>query len=299
MPTAPKPTAFKPRITDAHLAQLRTHGYVVIKGFLRPDELADARDAFRRYYPTEAELHDTPERFGAIFDDPDTLQTEFPFADDRLNHVSTHPAILSGVSRFFGHEDIRLTQAAIWAKYAGVGSYAQGLHFDYQGNTLVVPRHDGDYQQLNFIVYYTDVTKKLGPTAVVPMTAAPDVPLWPAFKTREKHPELYALEKYVTVPAGSMLIFTMSTLHRATEITADEGCRFSHHLVYRSGRHDFQGYHLYSRLGESEDLQRFVQTSMPEQRHALGFPKPGNPYWTPATRKAVKLRYPALDLSGY
>ena len=50
-----------------------------------------------------------------------------------------------------------LSQAAIWAKYAGTGDFEQGLHLDYQGNTLVVPRDDGDFRQVNMILYYTDV----------------------------------------------------------------------------------------------------------------------------------------------
>jgi ectoine hydroxylase-related dioxygenase (phytanoyl-CoA dioxygenase family) len=293
------------RISDRHLAQLRQHGYVIIKNFLTEDEVVRGLEGFYQYYPSVQELQATPQRYGGIYDDPDSLQNEFPFASPALNHHSLHPAILSGVSRFLGvpMHDIRLSQAAIWAKYAGIGNYEQGLHFDYQGNTLVVPRDDADFQQLNFILYYTDVTAKLGPTAVVSkevtMRGEKAVPLWPAFKTRAKHPELYDAEKYVTVPAGSMLIFTMSTLHRATAMKAQEGCRFSHHLVYRSARHDFQGYHLWSRQGESEDLQQFVQACMPEQRHALGFPHPDSDYWTPETLRAVNLRYPAMDLEAY
>jgi hypothetical protein len=294
------------RISDRHLQDLRRHGFVVVSPFLREDELVRALEAFHQYYPSEQELHAASPRYGALLDDPDTLQTEFPFASSSgepggsyLNHLSTHPAILSGVKRFLGTEDIRLSQAAIWAKYAGVGNYEQGLHFDYRGNTLVVPRDDMDFQQVNFILYYTDVTAELGPTAVVSKTKTRKVPLWPAFKTRQKHPELYKIEQKVVVPAGSMLIFTMSTLHRATAMTEESGARFSHHLVYRSGRHDFQGYHQWSRLGENEELEGFIAGCMPEQRHALGFPPPGHPFWTAATRKAVKLRYPTLDLRPY
>jgi hypothetical protein len=285
------------RITDKHLEHLRVHGYVIIKGFLTPDELASAREGFHQYYPTERELHATPQRYGSILEDADQLQTEFPYSVDALNHIATHPAILSGVKRYLGVDDVRLSQSAIWAKYAGTGDFEQGLHFDYQGNTLVVPRDDLDYQQLNFIIYYSEVTKNLAPTGVVSKSETRGVSLWPPFKTRARHPELYAIEKKVVVPAGSMLIFTMSTLHRGTGMIATEGARYTHHLVYRSAAHDFQGYHLYARLGESQDLERFVQTAMPEQREALGFPRPTDPYWTRETLRACKLRYPGLDWS--
>ena len=293
------------RIADTHLAELRKHGFTIVKNFLREDELVRALGAFHQYYPSEQELHATPSRYGGLFDDPDSLQSEFPFASSAgagasyLNHISTHPAILSAVKRYLVQEDIRLSQAAVWAKYAGVGNYEQGLHFDYQGNTLVVPRDDGDYQQINLILYYTDVTEGLGPTAVVSKAKTKSLPLWPPFKTRQKHPELYKIEQKVVVPAGTLLMFTMSTLHRATAMTAQEGARYSHHLVYRSGRHDFQGYHQWSKLGENADLEGFVTSAMPEQRHALGFPPPEDEYWTPATLKAVKLRYPGMDVGPY
>lgn len=287
------------RISDEHLAHLRVHGYVIIEKFLTPAELAQAREAFHKYYPTEEELHATPQRYGSVFEEADQLQTEFPYATDYLNHMATHPAILSGVKRYLGAEDIRLSQSALWAKYAGTGDFEQGMHFDYQGNTLVVPREDLDYQQVNFIIYYSDVTKDLGPTGVVSKTKTKGLPLWPPFKTRAKHPELYKIEKKVVVPAGSMLIFTMSTLHRGTGITAERGARYTQHLIYRSAKHDFQGYHLYSRMGENQDLERFVQTAMPEQREALGFPKVSDPYWTKETLRACKLRYPGLDWSAW
>ena len=74
-----------------------------------------------------------------------------------LNDVSTHPEIISFVERLLGTTDVLLSQAAIWAKYAGTGDFEQGLHLDYQGNTLVVPRDDGDYRQVNMILYYSDV----------------------------------------------------------------------------------------------------------------------------------------------
>lgn len=309
------------RISDKHLSALRDDGYVIIKNFLTPQELEKARAAFGEYYPTAQELQRWPHRFGGLTEEAEQLQTEFPFGTEGenggatyLNHIATHPAILSGVGRFLGiphRGGIRLTQAAIWAKYAGYGSYEQGLHYDYQGNTLVVPRDDADYQQVNFILYYSDVTAKLGPTTVVSKKLTRSKAeggkglgdgLWPPFKTRDKYPELYDAEKKVIVPAGSMLIFTMSTLHRASAMTAtlgSGGYRWSQHLVYRAARHSFQGYHLYSRMGENPDLERFIETAMPEQREALGFPPPNDPYWTATTLAGCKRRYPGLDWSEF
>ncbi len=286
-------------INPRHYDQIKQQGFAVVPAFLTARELKKAHEGITRYFPTADELEATPERYGFIYDDPDNLQVEFPFASDELNDLATHGRLIAAVEALLGTTDIRLSQSAVWAKYAGLGQYEQGLHLDYQGNTLVVPRDDGDYRQVNMILYYTDVTLDLGPTHVVPQTKTGDLPLWPTHRWRKTSPALYEAEQPVLVKAGSLLIFSMRTWHRASAMTAERGARFSHHYVWRSGAHDFQGYHQYSKHGEDENLQDFISRATPRQREVLGFPKPGDPYWTKETLSAVALRYPELDLAPY
>jgi len=286
-------------IDPRHYKQIKEQGFAVIPGFLEAKELKRARQGMARYFPSVDELEATQERYGFIYDDPENLQVEFPFADDGLNDIATHARLIELVETLLGTPEIRLAQSAIWAKYAGLGHYEQGLHLDYQGNTLVVPRDDGDYRQVNMILYYTDVTLDLGPTHVVPQTKTGDLPLWPTHRWRKTSPALYENEQPVIAKAGSLLIFSMRTWHRASAMTAEAGVRFSHHFVWRSAAHDFQGYHQYSKHGENEDLQHFISHATPRQREVLGFPKPGDPYWTTETLSAVQLRYPDMDLTPY
>ena len=75
--------------------------------------------------------------------------------------------------------------------------------------------------------------------------------------------------------------------------------RFSHHFVWRSAAHPFQGYQQWSSKGESEDLQRFVARTTPRQREVLGFPPPGHAYWNRETVAAVGMRYPGMDMEPY
>jgi ectoine hydroxylase-related dioxygenase (phytanoyl-CoA dioxygenase family) len=283
-------------ILQKHQDDLLKRGYVIVPDFLRAQELSLSQQNLARYFPSFDELQTAPERFGFIHEDPEHLQVEFPFAGNELNRVSTHPEIISFVERLLGTEEVLLSQAAIWAKYAGTGDFEQGLHLDYQGNTLVVPREDGDYRQVNFILYYSDTTLELGPTYVVSQEHTRDLSLWPTHRPRKKNPELYKLEKPVLANAGDLLIFGMNTWHRASHILADTGARFSHHMVYRSANHGFQGYHHWPRLGENETLQQFIQQASPRQREVLGFPKLSDPYWNNQTRAAVKLRYPKIEL---
>jgi ectoine hydroxylase-related dioxygenase (phytanoyl-CoA dioxygenase family) len=204
--------------------------------------------------------------------------------------------LIAFVESLLGTDDVMLSQAAIWAKYAGTGDFDQGLHLDYQGNTLVVPRDDGEFRQVNMILYYTDVDQELGPTYVVSQEKTKDLPLWPTHRPRKKNEALYRHERPVLANAGDLLIFSMRTWHRASDITAEQGVRFSHHLVWRSAQHNLQGYHLWSRMGESPDLQRFIERAAPRQREVIGFPKASSDYWTDETRAAVMLRYPKIKL---
>jgi ectoine hydroxylase-related dioxygenase (phytanoyl-CoA dioxygenase family) len=287
------------RVTEKQVEHYVRHGYAIVPAFLPSDEVAAARQNLLQYFPTAEELVATPQRYGSILEDPEHLQIEFPFVCDPLNHISTHPEIVAFVECILGTRDILLSQAAIWAKYAGTGDFDQGLHLDYQGNTLVVPRDDGAFRQVNMILYYTDVTEELGPTYVVSQEKTPDLPLWPTHRPRKKNAPLYEHERPVLANAGDLLIFSMRTWHRASDMTADAGVRFSHHLVYRAAAHAFQGYHQWSQHGENPELQRFIEHSTPRQRQLLGFPAPGHEYWSEDTIAAVQLRYPKMDFSEY
>lgn len=287
------------KIADRHLARLIRDGYTVVEGFLSPAEVTAAKQNMLRYVPTPQELASTPERYPWIFEEADRLQTEFPFVGDALNHVSTHPDLIEFVERALSTRDVMLSQSAIWAKYAGTGDFEQALHLDYQGNTLVAPRDDGDYRQVNMILYYTDVTPEMGPTCVVPLKETRNEPLWPTFRPRNKHPALYKKEIPILAKAGSLLIFSMSTFHRASEMTADAGVRLSHHMIWRSAAHVFQGFHQWSNMGEKPQLQRFIERASPRQREVLGFPSPQSSYWNPLTLKTVAARYPKMDMRPY
>ena len=287
------------RISDQHLNQLIDRGYTVVEQFLNADELAAAVKNLHRYVPTPAELWATPERYPWIFEEADRLQTEFPFVGDALNHVSTHPDLIEFVERALETKKVLLSQAAMWAKYAGTGDFEQALHLDYQGNTLVAPRDDGAYRQVNMILYYTDVTAEMGPTCVVPADQTKDEPLWPTFRPRKKHASLYAKEIPILVKAGSLLIFSMRTFHRASDMSAETGARFSHHFIWRGAEHPFQGFHQWSQFGEKPELQRFIERATPRQREVLGFPPPGDLYWNEEMLTTVAARYPKMDMSPY
>jgi hypothetical protein len=132
---------------------------------------------------------------------------------------------------------------------------------------------------------------------VVSQEKTRDLPLWPTHRPRKKNAELYEHERAVLANAGDLLIFSMRTWHRASAMTAEHGVRFTHHFVWRSAAHPFQGYHQWSQKGESPEMQHFIEHASPRQREVLGFPRLDDPYWNDETLAAVKLRYPKINLS--
>ncbi len=286
-------------VTAKHLNQLRDQGFTLVPGFLTPAELKAAQKAVAGYFPSPEELALQPLRYRALAENPDFQQIEFPYVDHTLNHIALHPRILDVVARLLGTEEVMLSRSSLWAKYAGMGEFDQPMHVDYEGNTLVVPRDDGDYRQVNIILYYSDVDQMLGPTHVVPHHHTRHDPLWPPFRPREEYPEIYDLATPILARAGSMLIFSMRAFHRGTAITADLGARFTQHLVYRGKKHLFQGYQHWPSFGEQAELQSFLERATPRQREALGFPKPGDAYWNDATIEGVRRRYPGMEMKPY
>lgn len=286
------------RINTTHLTQLKRQGYTVVPKFLTPDEITAARSNMLRYFPTPQELAAAPQRYSAILEEAEYQQIEFPYAGDALNNIATHPRIIALVESLLGEPDVLLSQSAIWAKYAGTGSFEQPMHVDFEGNTLVYPRDDGPFRQVNMILYYTDVDETMGPTCVVPGGRKKDS-LWPPFRPRAEYSGLYKREKKVLIDAGGLLIFSMSTFHRASEMLAEHGVRFTHHLVYRSARYPFAGYNQWSRFGEKPEMRRFLEQAVPRQREVIGFPNKGHPYWNPETLAGVARRYPKMDMTPY
>ena len=46
-------------------------------------------------------------------------------------------------------------------------------------------------------------------------------------------------------------------------------------------------------------MTRFIERASPRQREMLGFPAPGDRYWSEETLAGIAARYPAMDMSPY
>lgn len=274
-------------ITDDHIAHLREHGYALVDAFLEPDELAAVRDHLFRLVP------------GPEAPDVNPFHTlECPFDDGApLNDVALRLPTIDFLERLLGTTEVAWTQSILFAKYPGP-DFRQQHHCDLLNNTLVYPREEGDFRQVNVIVYYADVTAELGPTAVVPYGVARMEP-GRTVLDRDDRPDAYEREVLAIVPAGGALLYSQSTYHRATPFTATTGARFSHHFVYRPAKRQYMGWTPWPKIAAHPGVVGIIERATPRQRELLGFPAVGDEYWTEETIAGTAARYPGLDPAPY
>ena len=292
-------------INQADIDHWHQHGYVIIERFLSAAEIDAARENLYRYLPTWeeyvtrgpafADLHGTSHRGS-----PGWVRYEFPYAGQALNKVALHPFLVAFAERLVGHDRIALSHGAIVGKYAGKGNYDQEFHPDYSNNTLAFPKDGTGIIDIPMIVYHTDVTIDLGPTYVVSKEHTGHLLTdGHRFHSRHEFPELYAVERPATVPAGSVLIYDMRTFHRGSAMRAAEGVRFSQFTAFHTTGPGWLGSTSFQGTGGSAEMDAFITQASPRERDLIGFPAPGDLYWDEETVAGVAARYPGMDMGPY
>jgi hypothetical protein len=279
-----------------------TAGWCVIEGVIPPDVLAAAQRALADVFPTADEFADgvDPDRNAPFLTEQGAPRPQFPFERGALNRVALHDVIIDLAERLLAIDDIRLYQAAVTAKYANAApDYEQLLHVDYANHTLVVPRTDVGYQHVTMFIYLSDVTPEMGATHVVSRKHTADIPIERTYLHLEEYAHLYALEEFASGPAGSVFVYRPDVFHRGVPLRAPRAARFLLPVAFKPAATDWIGYHAFPIRAEDMSWHRFMRHATVRQLTVLGFPKPGDPYWTAATLAGVAARYPSLDMSPW
>ena len=174
----------------------------------------------------------------------------------------------------------------------------QHMHCDYGNHTLTYPPDLPQYWQTAYLLYYTDVDDELAPTAVCSKKHYPERILVPAVYSPDARPALYENEVKVTVPAGSVLAYSMRTFHRGTRFKR-EGGRLGQFVTYAPAGCPWVGIVGWPEQAVYGSFRRWIETATVAERELLGFPAPGHPYWTEETLDGVAARYPGMDMSPY
>jgi hypothetical protein len=281
-----------------------TDGWCLVDGLFPASAVQAAQATLPGLFPTAAEFAaDTdPARNEPFRVDSHRVMPRFPFDDDALNDLVLHDNLIDLAEQFLGLAavDLRLYQAMLSAKYSGgAESDEQLLHVDYGNHTLVVPRHEPGYQQLEMFIYLSDVTPEMAATRMVSRRLTGDIPIERTYLSPAEYAELYRAEVPASGPAGSVLIYRPDVFHRGVRMTAPGAARFMVHVSYKPAATDWLGSHALPNAGEDMAWHRLVPRATARQLTVLGFPAPGHPYWTAETLAGVAARYPLLDLSPW
>jgi len=276
-------------------------GWCVIEGAIPESDLAPAQQALTRLFPT-AEQMDTglDDEQTRRWRDWDAAWPEFPFHSRSLNALVVHDVMLDLAEELLGTDDIRLYLALVTAKYANQASgYNQLLHTDYPNHTVVVPRRDAGYQHLETFLYLNDVSAETGATRIVSRRKTAHIPVERHTLGYAEYADLYDDPADASGPAGSIVAYRPDVYHRSVDVSRPGSSRFMLHLAYRPATTPWVGYHAWPIKGFSLEWSRFVQGATPRQLATVGFPKPGDPYWTDETVLGVGARYPGLDMTPW
>lgn len=282
--------------------QWDTVGWCVVEAVIPPDDLAAAQAALPDLFPTAHEFatNADPERNAAFRDAHHAPTPMFPFEAGALNRVVLHDAMIDLARALLETDDLRLYQAMANAKYSNAShEHEQLLHVDYANHTLVVPRADIGYQHLETFVYLSDITPNTAATCFVSREHTAGIPTERTYLHLDEYAGIYAREEPACGPAGSVLVYRPDVFHRGVALAASAAARFMLPVAFKPAATDWIGYHAFPARAEDMAWHRFMRHATLRQLTVLGFPKPGDSYWTPATLDGVSARYPSLDMTPW
>lgn len=290
-----------PTLSSTLLEEWRRDGWCLIEGAIPPADLAAAQSALALLFPSAEEMDagGDDDRTGP-WRTWDAAWPEFPFRSSRLNKLVVHDALIDLATELLGTEDVRLYLALLSAKYANQSSgYNRLLHTDYPNHSLVVPRRDVGYQHLETFIYLNDVSTRNGATRLVSRTRTAGIPVEQHTLNLGDYGYLYDEPGEAAGPAGSVVAYRPDVYHRSVDFEEAGQARFMLHVAYKPAGLDFVGYQAWPIKGFSPEWHKFVSQASVRQLTVLGFPKPGDPYWTEETLSGVAARYPGLDTSPW
>ena len=318
-------------LTREQVASWREHGFALVDGVLPKELLECVRREAEAVFPAAG----SPEA-DAVNDFGSLGKMAFPASSAAANALTLHPRLLGSVGELLGVDacDLRLTQSDLWPKYGRSGRSGEGrdnadqrMHVDYPNHTLTHPPPWDAPEAVEILVYLSDVETCGGATAVVPRTGAEDAAYaWPIMGTpgvgdlpwindreaaeaylRKEAPEvarfraehLYPREVRARYDFGTVLFYRHDTWHRGTPLRAGR-LRLAQNLTFRCSRSEWistlQPGWAWAMYRPSRVMERLLAESSVEQRCVLGFPPPGDAYWTRDTLTAVSARFGPLGM---
>jgi hypothetical protein len=276
--------------------QWQDDGFAVVEGLVPTDDIDAAGDDLARLYGTDT-FDDYNRASGFGDGNPRGKQFRatqfdgmrgFPFEGcARLNDLFVHPRLIEFVRTALADDDIRIYQAAAWAKWAGAVNYEQPLHQD--GNHSLVPaRMEPGFWHMETFLFLSDIDEGCAPPRLVPRS-----------RSAVAYKHLYKHEVTATGKRGTLMAYRSDVWHRGSDFTRAGASRFVAVIGFRPASATWFGYDAFERHGNSATFARFARGKTPEDLALFGIPRPGHPYWTAATVDAMQEKYPGLDVGPW
>ncbi|HVA02875.1 MAG TPA: hypothetical protein VMU64_03930 [Acidimicrobiales bacterium] len=307
------------RARDDEVARWREHGWVLLEGLVPTQEIDAAVDDLYLQFPRAEEYHadpvgETERRLGrpapvdefpwppkgpGFRHDQHRWQGAFPFpGTGALNRLVVHPSIVDFATRALDSVDIRLYQAQVSAKYAGITNYEQPMHTD-RNHSWLPAMGEAPWWHLEGFLYLSDVGPTNAPTHLVSVRDSTHRRTTTPLVMPDRDPDLYRAEEGATGVRGSYLAYRPDVFHRAVDLTEPHGARFLLNASYKVAGQDWVGYHTMQSRSTSPDWVAFVERSIPDELALFGFPLPGHPVWSASLLDATQRLYPKLDTAPW
>lgn len=260
---------------DEHFYHLVEHGYVILPAFIRGEELAMLQAAQRRVLKSWDQVKDNPPAGRAEL-------IPYPYTDIKMAGLYPHPELLKLGRRYLKSEKVFFNAGYMLTRYPGFDPGDKG-HID-NGNNSLLPRTTSarEYSQLTYWIHLEEVGEDQAPLMLV----------------SHKHNGDMSKAIPLACPAGTILVFTNYTWHRASKYERADGQRFSWGFMLGRADHPFESLLSYTSLGQQPVFNEMIRGQTAEVRSLFRFPPPNDPYYTRQTLEALEKQYPGWNARG-
>ncbi len=273
------------QLTDESVyTELCQKGFCILPSYLSEQQVQVFRSAVRRLHPAWSDFPSSklpPSGQLPAENSFPSRSTIFPFQESCFNQAIVDPNTIALAQRWLGTEEICMRGSSCSVRYPGFVD-GTGQHLD--GFSLLPTRSaNRSHHQLKFWYYLSDVDVDMAPTS-----------FWPTQWTNEG-PQVIGDEHKVTGPAGSLIVFCISTFHSRNHFTQTSGERYVFTVRWGRRDHSWEGQSDYVMAGNTTVFTDFIGSLSPKHRELFHFPPVGHPYYTKQTLRDLENQYPGWN----
>lgn len=313
-------------LTNMQLEQYRRDGFIIVPDVYTAAEMREALEAMERifYGKTFAEhLADLDASSGATagvkdgFHEGGHGRAQFATGVDALDRLIENDNYLDIFEQCLGTDRIAYCNAHLFMRSGPTDKRHaanpwEGYHIDHDTNTFLPPSaRVGLYDYVNSGVYLHDVEDDGAPMHVIPGShtlLAEMLPRWfeeGSASGRGSFPDIREITEFAkpiptVAKAGSALFYSSYLVHAAVPFANKRRQRALWTLsCCRADASSSTKYSNVYRFGERDTWIPFCNRTSPRVRALFGWPRSGDPYYTPQTLDLLRRWWPDMDLAPY